>query len=269
MRILRGIAGAVLFVSAVMHAGCSDDDAAGPGAPTPKIAIYSGNGCWAESITAGQRMFEWMGYRCEIVSAQRINSEGLDGFSAIYIPGGDMYQYAQSISSEGKASIRSFVSKGGGYIGICGGAYFASKYIVWRGTQFVIESLRLFEGTAAGPVDQIVVYPNFGMCEVTIVDHAHPITRAEPASDSILYYWGPTLTPDTGVQVSILGRYAITNQPAIVAFEYEKGRVFLIGTHPEIEEDSDRDSVTFGDELDDNGSEWNLMREATRWCLKK
>ena len=269
MKILRGMARAVILLVVPMVAGCSDDQTVGPKSPTPKIAIYSGSGCWAESITAGQRMFEWMGYRCEVVGAQRINTEGLDGFNILYIPGGNMYQYALDISSTGKANVRSFVSNGGGYIGICGGAYFASRHIRWQGTDFIVESLQLFEGMAVGSVDQIEPYPGFDMCEIAIVDHAHPITSPAPASEWILYYWGPALIPDTGVQVSILGRYAITNQPAMVAFSYGKGRVFLIGTHPEIEEDSSRDSVVFGDELDDQGSEWDLMKRATRWCLKK
>jgi glutamine amidotransferase-like uncharacterized protein len=268
MNHLHKVASATLLIAMVVIADCGDDTT-GPSSPTPKIAIYSGNGCWAQSIIASQKMFEWMGYRCEIATAERINSEGLDGFDILCVPGGNMYQYTQDISSEGKANVRSFVSGGGGYIGICGGAYFASRYIQWQGAQWVVESLQLFEGTAVGPLDQIEPYPGYAMCEVAIVDHTHQITRAEPASERILYYWGPALLPDAGAQVSILGRYAITNQPAMIAFSYGEGRVFLIGTHPEIEEDSSRDDVTFGDELDDGGSDWGLMKRATRWCLKK
>ncbi len=39
--------------------------------------------------------------------------------------------------------------------------------------------------------------------------------------------------------------------------------------HPEIEENSDRDGVKFGNELDDKGLDWDLMKKATFWCLKK
>jgi hypothetical protein len=52
------------------------------------------------------------------------------------------------------------------------------------------------------------------------------------------------------------------------SFEYGLGRVFLISLHPEIEEDSDRDSVSFGDSFDDQGSDWELMRGAVLWCLR-
>jgi hypothetical protein len=53
----------------------------------------------------------------------------------------------------------------------------------------------------------------------------------------------------------------------MIAFEYGLGRVFLVATHPEIEEDSNRDGVDFADELDDQGSDWELMREVILWSL--
>jgi hypothetical protein len=59
------------------------------------------------------------------------------------------------------------------------------------------------------------------------------------------------------------------NQTAMLAFEYSLGRVFLIGTHPEIEEDSNRDEVTFGDELNDEGSEWYIMQKVVFWLLEE
>ena len=46
-------------------------------------------------------------------------------------------------------------------------------------------------------------------------------------------------------------------------------RLPLVGTHPEVEEDSERDGVAFGDELDDEGSDWELMEKAVLWCLRK
>ena len=52
----------------------------------------------------------------------------------------------------------------------------------------------------------------------------------------------------------------------MVAFEYGWGRVFLIGPHPEWEEDSDRDGFEPWPEHDDRGSDWPLMRNVTYWC---
>jgi len=233
------------------------------------IAIYSDEGVWDESVTASTKMFQWMGYTVKLLNADYINREELKNFNILCVPGGDMYQYAQDISPEGKDNIKNFVSNGGGYIGICGGAYFASEKVVWQESELPMTPLRLFSGTAKGPIDGIVTYPDYGMCEVNIMNSTHPVTISEPDSMWVLYYWGPLFLLDKDANLVILGSYNKGNQPVMLASDYGKGRVFLIGTHPEIEENSDRDGVNFGNELDDKGSDWDLMKKATLWCLKE
>lgn len=235
----------------------------------PTIAIYSDKGTWEDSVKATKKMFQWMGYESKLINADSINKKELDNFKILCIPGGDMYQYAQDISSKGKNHIRNFIRNGGGYLGICGGAYFASEEVIWQGQKLPMKPLGLFSGTAEGPIDEIVNYPDYTMCKVNIMDSIHPVTISEPDSISVLYYWGPMLIPNKDTDITILGRYDKGNQPTMLIFEYGEGRVFLIGTHPEIEENSDRDGVNFGNELDDKGSDWDLMNKATLWCLKE
>lgn len=244
------------------------------------IALYSDKGAWDQSVTALENMFEWMGMSIALIDADYINNNSLDDFKVICFPGGDMYQYSQDIPETGKEKIRSFVRNGGGYIGICGGAYFASETVIWQGNQLTMTPLGLFRGSAEGTIDAIVPYPQRGMCQVNIVDTVHTITHNLSNPQWILYYWGPVLKPNTS-EVTVLGNYNAVDQPAIIAFEYDKGRVFITGTHPEIEEDSDRDGVVFADtvingtiypgedKLDDKGSDWDLMQNAVIWCLKE
>lgn len=231
------------------------------------VALYAGRNTWDDSVHALRNMFLWMNCTVELVSAEFINVNGLEGFRILCVPGGNMYDYAQDISSKGKDNIRAFVRDGGGYVGICGGAYFAAEKVYWQDSQLVMMPLGLFAGVATGPINEIVPYPNYTMCKVNIVNHMHPITRSEGNSQIMLYYWGPALTPNADANVTILGDYNEGNQTAILAFEYFQGRVFLIGTHPEIEEDSYRDEVTFGDEFNDEGSDWDIMQEAVLWLL--
>jgi glutamine amidotransferase-like uncharacterized protein len=244
------------------------------------IALYSDKGVWDESVTAATKMFEWMGRSVALVNADYINNSSLDDFSIICFPGGDMYQYAQDISGAGKEKVRNFVRSGGGYIGICGGGYFASETVIWQGSQLPMTALGLFKGSAEGPINAIVPYPQRGMCQVDIVAAGHPITESVSSPQWILYYWGPVFKPKTS-EATVLGKYHQINQPAMLAFEYGKGRVFIIGAHPEIEEDSDRDGVVLvdtvingvayvgKDKLDDRGSDWDLMKNVVFWCSKK
>lgn len=235
--------------------------------PSIAVAIYSGKGTWNESVRALQKMFAWMNYTFELVEAEEINGGGLCSFSVLCVPGGDMYQYSLDISDAGRENVRRFVRGGGGYMGVCGGAYFASERVVWRGSQLQMTPLGLFPGTAEGPVDEVAPYPGYGMCCIEVSNRTHPATEPEPEAIWVLYYWGPALLPEEGSDVGVLGRYAAVGKPAIVAFDYGSGRVFLVGAHPEIEEDSDRDGGSFASELDDQGSDWGLMEKAVGWLI--
>ncbi len=251
--------------------GCNEESGAAPQSKTQRtnVALYSGRGCWDHSLTAGREMFAWMGLTTETVNAAYINANDLSAFDAVFIPGGDMSLYAIDINAAGKEHIRRFVSGGGAYIGICGGAYFAASAVYWRGSRLDMTPLGIFSGTASGPANDIVAYPAYGMCRIDIATHEHPVTAPEGDHFQTLYYWGPVLVPNLGATVTVLGRYSAVNQPAMIAFEYGAGRVFIIGAHPEIEEDDDRDATDFADELDDEGSEWDLMKRAVMWSLKR
>jgi glutamine amidotransferase-like uncharacterized protein len=262
----RCLSVASVFLLAISIASCQCSSTEEKSAT---VALYSDHGVWDSSLIAATNMFEWMGYTVAVVDAEYINDVGLDNFRVLCVPGGDMYQYSQDISAVGKEHIRDFVKNGGGYIGICGGAYFASERVIWQGQEIPVEFLGLFSGTAQGAIDEIAPYPDYAMCQVNIVEHSHPITEELGDSVCILYYWGPMLLPDQDAGVDILGRYQAVDEPCMVAFEYGAGRVFLIGTHPEIEEDSDRDGAEEMDELVDPDSEWDMMKNATQWCLKE
>jgi len=245
-------------------------------------AIYCGQGADQDCITASSNMFEWMGYSVELIKPGYINKHSLDNIKILCFPGGDMYEYSRKISSHGKEKIRNFLTHGGAYIGICGGAYFAGEKVHWRGSQLQMEPLGIFPGTAKGPVNEIVPYPYYDMCEIEFINNTHAVTLESSSSAWMLYYWGPVLIPDAGTDIQILAKYKKGKQEAaIAAFEYGEGRVFLIGAHPEFEEDDDRDGVTFKDtvlngysyigedKLNDLGSDWDLMERAADWCIKE
>jgi glutamine amidotransferase-like uncharacterized protein len=236
---------------------------------TGTVALYSDRGVWPQSVTAAERMFQWMGYDVARVDAEAVKDGALKSFRLLCVPGGNMYNYAQDLTATGVEKIKDFVRQGGGYVGICGGAYFAGERVFWQGSQLPMLSLGLFPGEARGAYDEIVPYPDSTMCLIIIASTSHPIIQSEPDSLWILYFWGPALLPDDQAEVTVLGIYDAIEQPALLATEYGHGRVFLIGTHPEIEEDSARDGVADCDELEDQGTDWELMQRAIRWCLRE
>ena len=280
---LRSVRSVVVLLLSILLASVAVILAVQPNSPTPEsraeVALYAGGRfmqasgliTWENGVTATLGMLKWMNVTVKVVTAQDINNNELDGFLALYIPGGDMYQYSIEISAEGRENIQSFVEAGGGYIGVCEGAFFASESYRWANPKHrcMKSTLGLLEGTAFGPIDALSHYPNYTMCMISIVGNAHIIVDSEPEVHWMLYDGGPAFAPRPAANAVILAKYGQSNDTAIVAFEKGQGRVFLIGAHPEFEEGSERDGVTFENELEDNGSEWNLMRNALLWCIRK
>jgi hypothetical protein len=82
-----------------------------------------------------------------------------------------------------------------------------------------------------------------------------------------MYYGGPYFETEGMVGITTLATYSYNGMPAMVAFEYGggNGRVFLTGPHPEWEEDSYRDGSLWDNDLDENGSEWDLCKTVSLW----
>jgi glutamine amidotransferase-like uncharacterized protein len=260
----------VLFGSLSL-AQCEDgtEGLSGDAGAARNAAVYVGRGADEDCVQATASMLEWMGFEVAAIDADFIDHDTMDGFDLVCFPGGNMYEYAELMSSAGKQKIKGFVGGGKAYLGICGGAYFAASEVVWQRQTLPMVSLSLFQGTARGPIDEIVAYPDYGICAVEPVVSTHPITQSLPDTMWVLYYWGPSLEPEDTEAIAILAEYSDVDLPAVLAFEFGEGRVFLIGAHPEFEEGSDRDGVEFADELDDKGSDWEFMRAAVSWALRE
>jgi glutamine amidotransferase-like uncharacterized protein len=235
------------------------------------IAPSGYSGVWQDGITAIKNMLTTKGFTYEEITYKDLN-ESTQNFSNLYkvilIPGGTATWYNYWISKAGKERIRNFIKKGGGYLGICAGAYFACDRIVLDGVTYDDNfgynaygeltgyDLDLFSGTGTGPINEIANY-YAGESKMTTINFQTENTvlkgyKQIPFTEDILYYGGPYFTPDIGSQVEILGTYNEYNgQPAIVAFTYGSGKVVLSGPHPEI-----------------GGSNWDLAKYMLNWLMK-
>jgi biotin--protein ligase len=175
-----------------------------------------------------------------------------------------MYKYAGSLSATGEQKIREFVHAGGGYLGICGGAYFAASRVEWFDFKLPMESLSLFPGSARGPLMRVGLFA--GISKIRRIMEEHPLSPAVPDSTRMVYWRGPALIPDKDANITVLAVYEKVNLPAVLAFEYGRGRVFLIGTHPEFAEGDEADGLTFRS-LDVHDANWKFMSAAAAWCL--
>ena len=236
------------------------------------IAVYTdnGTGAWEDGIVAFENLLDWKGISHERITAPDINSVDLRPlYQAIYFPGGYALYYKLAIDENGLQNIRDLVNSGGGYIGICAGAYFASDSVYWEEDGLLDYPLDLFDGTARGAIDAIAPWDNYAMTTLKM-NPDNPINEFEPATEQMLYYGGPVFVPHSGQQVDTIAVWAAWHDSlAAINFDYGSGRVLLLGPHPEIEEDSDRDSTDFAQELDDVGSDWPFLWSAIDWLLDR
>ena len=113
-------------------------------------------------------------------------------------------------------AMKDFVSNGGVYIGICGGAYLASEG--YEDKNGWVKAL----GLAPVKTDSFMTDDAPIIIKVTWGDTVRPI----------YYQFGPKFIPSQPASVQVFSLYADKSIAAIVS-KSEKGKVILLGHHPE------------------------------------
>jgi glutamine amidotransferase-like uncharacterized protein len=235
-----------------------------------KIAIYNGPGVMEGAETILTRFSEWSGFEYVVIDGYDVRNDALLDVDVVIMPGGDGIPYEQGLGSRGRAKIVDFVENGGGYIGICQGAYIACEYNVWMDVVGSPENnLGVFPAAAWGPILEIAERPEpgWGMATIDILNTSHPIVESAPETMTMYYQGGCYLEPTDNSSIAVLALYNANGKIAIATCEYGQGRVFISGPHPELEEDNDRDGVDYPDPDAgpyDPESDWPLLRDAVK-----
>lgn len=84
--------------------------------------------------------------RWEFIGPIDVRGAGLEQFDAVIFPGGSGKRQSVALEKQGRQAVKEFVRGGGGYVGICGGAFLATAAYDW--------SLRIINAqTMTGDVD--------------------------------------------------------------------------------------------------------------------
>lgn len=194
----------------------------------------------------------WMPQREHILSqigeVETICSEMImDGyllryFDAVVFPGGVASFYGlRKWGNDFAHAVRYFVAAGGGYLGVCGGAYISLKQPASIFGVYCNRTLTLIDAEGAAPGLPIMTayvslleepFPEF----VDILDVAHPIIAGHQGElVEVLYSGGPGFY-NLGETVTALAQFhepEWRGKAAIIAGTYGQGRVILCGPHPE------------------------------------
>jgi len=248
-------------------------------APNPtgaRVAIVaqhtSDGGAWPGLLPAVARGIEYSGHiplaiRFADIKGGRLT---LANFKVVTFPGGYAYGYKTGLAGA-EGLIRTFVSSGGSYYGICAGSFYAPSTIVWDKHSYSYP-LQLYAGQDVGPINDIVAWPGYASAPITYTDEA---VIGNFGTVSVMYYGGGYHTIPTdgqqGSHVFTAGLFAASSAAGkanLVRYTYGSGRVALSTSHLEALMGSNADwmfwdnyDYTSGAGFTDPGlPSWNVMR---------
>jgi hypothetical protein len=171
------------------------------------------------------------------VKAADIREGILKSFDVLVQPGGSGSKQAKSLQPSGVDSVRQFVRRGGGFLGICAGAYLATVEYDW--------SLHVLNSSV---IDR--AHWNRGKGDVTIrlTREGMKFFGTESERITLNYAQGPLMAPahigtmEAYIELAVFDtEIARNNAPpgimlgktAIAKSEFGRGRVFALSPHPE------------------------------------
>lgn len=207
--------------------------------PAPiEVAVYAGAGTSNRSRTALAAVLAQQP-RLELrdIMADEIRQGKLEAVKVLIHPGGSGSAQGRSLGPEGREQIREFVQRGGGYLGICAGAYLATCDYDW--------SLRLLDATV---VDREHWNRGFGNVDISLTPRGMELLGIARNRLSIYYHQGPLLAPadnpdipdydglakfETEIVKNGAPQGIMLGQTAIATGVFHQGRVCCFSPHPE------------------------------------
>jgi hypothetical protein len=154
----------------------------------------------------------------------------------VIFAGGSGSKQAGALGETGRARVREFVGRGGGYIGICAGSYLATSGFSW--------GLKIIDARTVSPKWQ----RGSGTVKMELSARGREILGERSRQFDIRYVNGPIVQPageDSLPDFEPLAFFrtelarngspvgVMVNSPAVFAGQFERGRVICISPHPE------------------------------------
>jgi glutamine amidotransferase-like uncharacterized protein len=200
---------------------------------TIKVLIYSGIYTALDCVTGLETALNYAnthnlvpGYHFTYATSTVINAATLAGYNLLAMPGGDggsLYLGSSSISG---TAIKNFVANGGGYLGICAGAYAAANYVTGD-----------YYGWGIAPDVNANPVGYEGQLSMKFTSAAQQVLGRN-GTINIAHYNGPAMYV-TGGKAIVFATYAddhtgYKGYADIVGDYYGQGRSILMGSHPEL-----------------------------------
>ena len=200
--------------------------------PVIKVALYDDKGATGKGIPC---VSEIIGKTSDIkltrLKGADIAAGGLKGYDLVMFTGGSGSAEAGGLGEKGREEVRGFVRNGGGYVGICAGAYLACSGFEWG--VGVLNAKTVSSKWRRGQGEVKIAGEAFGekLADRGIRYANGPIIKADirkdlPEFEVLMAFRTELAENDTPVGIMV-------NAPAMVRSNFGLGRVFTSSPHPE------------------------------------
>lgn len=244
---------------ALQHLGMIADDCADILTPAARdgdhhtyVALYDDEGASENGVRNMTRLIDADSDMTLVhLGAADVRPEVLSQFDVVVFGGGSGSREAATIGTEGAEAVQSFVNGGGGYVGVCAGAYLCSAHYSWSLKLIdthVFTGKREVEGQGA----RSMWYRGKSSTQtMQLTDAGRKLFKDIPEHVDVRYQNGPIVSPQnfSGLPAYTPLAYFRSEQvryppqegtmidtPAIVSGDYGEGRVISISPHPEATE---------------------------------
>jgi glutamine amidotransferase-like uncharacterized protein len=210
-------------------------------AASGKVFLYEGKGTWDAGTENLEAFLTAQGFSYEAKQPKDLILGDLasDDPTLLIMPGGESWVYLEDLGEVGAHNIREYVRKGGSYLGICAGAFYATSHREGGHTTGPY-GIGLLDGTAFDGTS--LEAPSYieGVMEF-LWELGNPLVKGLGKSVRMLLYGGPAFhySPEEAERknIEVVLRFSESKDTAMIRFQYGKGRVFLAAPHFEIKEE--------------------------------
>ncbi len=219
------------FKTPVTHTASSGGPAA------IRIALYQGPGTGGPGPpNLMKRLNHAPEFSISQLTPDDIRGGALSNYHVVIFGGGSGSKQAEALGESGRSAVRQFVGEGGGYIGICAGAYLATSGYSW--------SLNLINARTVSPKWE----RGKGQVKVELTEAGRAILGERTGQIDVLYANGPIVKPAGKIDLPGFDTLAffrtemakndspvgvMVDSPAIFSAAYQRGQVVCISPHPE------------------------------------
>lgn len=245
----RVMVSTLLQMLGMIDSDCTDRLAPAQRDDVSHVALYDGTGTGGTGVATLTKLFdEDTRFVVHHVGPRDLQTAPLDQFSLVVFPGGSGSRQANAIGAAARTRVRTYVENGGGYLGICAGAYLCSAHYDWS---LDLIDTKVFTGAVDIPGvgrKQMWHRGPSATVKLELTDEERKILGDWPGEVEVRYHNGPIVSAAGNPELPTFRPLAyfrsevsawepqqgtMLGTPAIVASAFGEGRVISISPHPE------------------------------------